>query len=442
LYQISVTALPVKVPGVYRWCLDFPKSEQAFDEPELLEKGLNFQGWVLPEEGRQVKPYFCFGEKIHYFPLNVARADVVERVLKAPSANNPKVQCGFREEVPLDIACGHFGLEVDGAQVDLIRIEVLGSLRILEGRDGWLFLDNDSNQSVDQYKGNLLLGKQELREWSSYLDNLRDESRAIGLRHALLIAPAKEMVLPEFYPHQKGRTSPVEQVLARARPDHHVAHPVEELRAPTFRTFRVCDTHWTSKGAMLGLLAVLKSLGLNSEEVGTLFEADKYKETEHSGDLGSKVFPSQSAKEQVLTGAYYRKWVEYDNLLPNMGRVIVIRNTGALYPTKCMIFGSSSSYSFFDYVSRVFSEVIFIHSAGSIDFGVVAQERPDYLIAQTNGRFVVRPPTTEYSLAGEILEKWERLDTTLQTRVTERHTYKGEEDLTATRYHRMLPFFD
>ncbi|MBB5212301.1 hypothetical protein [Microbulbifer hydrolyticus] len=441
MYQISVTALPVKIPGVYRWCLDFPKTGQAFEEPELLEKGLNFQGWVLPQEGCEAKPYFRLGAHTRYLPLEATRTDVIERVLKEPVENNPKVRCGFQENIPVNSSCGFFGFEVDGARIDVVKVEVLGSLRIIEGREGWLFLDNDSNQSVDQYKGNLLLGKLELREWSTYLDNLRKNAQALSLRHALLIAPAKEMVLSDFYPHKKGKTSPVEQVLALTRPEHHVVHPVAELESSEFRTFRMCDTHWTSKGAMLGLLAVLRELGLDPVEAAAVFEADKYKETMHSGDLGSKVFPSQSAKELVLTGAHYRKWVEYDNFLPNMGRVIVIRNTGAPYPAKCMIFGSSSSYSFFDYISRVFSEVIFIHSAGSIDFDVVAAEKPDYLIAQTNGRFVVRPPSTEYSLAGEIADKWERLDSASRSRVTEKYSFReGGADSTLSHFHRMLPF--
>ena len=441
MYQISATALPVKIPGVYRWCLDFPKTGQTFEESELLRKGLTFQGWVLPEQGREIKTYYRCGEQFRYFSLDMVRTDVVERVLRERVENNPKVHCGFREVIAINMPNGFFGFEVDGARVDVIKVEVLGSLRIIEGRDGWLFLDNDSNQSVDQYKGNLLLGKQELRDWSAYLDNLRDSARALSIHHALLVAPAKEMVLSEFYPHKKGKTSPVEQVLALTRPEHHVVHPVAELKNSEFRTFRVCDTHWTSKGAMLGLLAVLKELGLDSEEAAGLFQADKYKETQHSGDLGSKVFPSQSAKELVLTGAHYRKWVKYDNLLPNMGRVIVIRNTEALYPAKCMIFGSSSTYSFFDYIARVFSEVIFVHSAGSIDFEVVAAEKPDYLIAQTNGRFVVRPPCVDYSLAAEIEDKWERLDSGSQSKVTDKYAFKAvDADPTLARLHQMLPF--
>ena len=440
MYHISVTALPVKTSGVHRWCLDFPKTGQSFEESELLEQGLIFQGWVLPEEGHEVKPYFRFGEESRYLPLNISRADVVERVLKEHAQDNLRVRCGFRQKIPVDKPCGFFGLDVDGVRVDVLKVEVSGSLRIIEGRDGWLFLDNDSNQSVDQYKGNLLLDRRGLREWSAYLANLSENAHRLSLRHALLIAPAKEMVLSDFYPHKKGKTSPVEQVLALAQPDHHVVHPVAELKDSEFRTFRMCDTHWTSKGAMLGLLAVLKELGFDPAEAAALFQADKYKETLHSGDLGSKVFPSQSAKELVLTGAHYRKWVAYDNQLPNMGRVIVIRNAGALYPAKCMIFGSSSTYSFFDYISRVLSEVIFIHSAGSIDVEVVEHERPDYLIAQTNGRFVVRPPGVEYSLTGEIVDKWERLDSVSRSRVVDKYVYTDRADPMFGRFHQMLPF--
>lgn len=439
MYQISVTALPVKVPGVHRWCLDFPKAGPTYEESELLEKGLNFQGWVLPEEDCLVKAYLRLGEQTHYFALDVARADVVERVLKASADKNPNLLCGFTETVPFDVACGYFGLEVDGARVDTARVEIFGSLRIIEGREGWLYLDNDSNRSVEQFRGEFLLDRAALRGWQEYLDGLSSLSTELGIRHALLIAPAKEMVLPEFYPFKKGQSSPVEQVLGLACPEHHMVYPVVDMRGCPSRPFRLCDTHWTPMGALYGLLAALGELGLDPARVKELFEGDQYKESEHSGDLGSKVYPRRTATEKVLTGVHYRKWVAYDNFLPNMGRVLITRKDDALIDGKCLIFGSSSSYSMFNYVCRVFSEVIFVHSAGSLDMDVVRSEAPDYLLLQTNGRFVVRPPELSYSLADDVVEKWARLDSSGRSEVLKKYSRWEEPQNTFGHYHGLLP---
>ncbi|MFD1215440.1 alginate O-acetyltransferase AlgX-related protein [Microbulbifer celer] len=420
MYQISIVQHSMNTSEVSRWCLDFPRQGQACTVDSLSD-GLVFQGWVLVKDGAEAVPYLKLNGEKHYLPLNCQRADVITKVLGESADGHAQLTCGFRHTFALKQDSGVFGFEVGGTDFDAASYRIEGSLRILEGDEGWLYLDNDTNESVEQYQGNLLLDKNALKEWKSYLSAFTSLALEQNIRHTLLIAPSKEMVLPEFYPHEKGRTSPVEQVAGLSKPEHKLVYPVSQMRAMQEQPFRKCDTHWSPKGALVGFKAALEALGLDMEAVDRVFESDVYQESVRGGDLGNKLYPPRRAPEWLLTKVRYQKWVVYDNHLPNLGRVIVFLNEGALLNTKCVIFGSSSSYSFFNYAARIFSTLIFVHSAGSIDAGLLEIEKPEYVLAQTNGRFVVRAPVVTYDLEAEMDAKLDLLSDTQLKDLRKKH---------------------
>lgn len=406
MYKFAVEQLAVSCSQIYKWCLDFPRHQDEVVLSDLETAGVVFQGWVLPDnELREVNPFIRVGGKCHYFDMNVNRPDVVSKVLSQEPAGHPHLQCGFRFRLPLEAGDAVFGFRVDGLDLDLARLRVEGELRVLEGQEGWLFLADDTNQSVEQFKGESLLDRQGCKNWAEYFTEFARIAAELNFRHAVLIAPAKEMVLPQFYPYRKGRITPVEQVFKTAAGKHWVINPVAALQASAERTFRLLDTHWTQYGAMLAVLEVLAGLRIDVAPIRELFAKDRYEEREVSGDLGNKCYPVRTAAEKLLVSYSHRKHVVYDNHLPNIGRVILIANDEALHRGKCMIFGSSSSYSTLAYFCRVFSELVFVHSTGNVDVELLRDEAPQYVIAQTNGRFVVRPPVVGYDLKKAIGEK-------------------------------------
>ncbi|WP_213999995.1 hypothetical protein [Arsukibacterium sp.] len=135
------------------------------------------------------------------------------------------------------------------------------------------------------------------------------------------------------------------------------------------------------------------------------FGRDHYYNSMVVGDLGNKVFPPVSAKEAFLDNYHYLKKRVYDNGLPNFGRIQVFRNEAAIAPGHCLVFGSSSSYSMLSYLTRVFTTLTLVHSAGNTDAALVRQLKPDYLVGQTNERFAVRAPTIDYKVADAIAQK-------------------------------------
>jgi alginate O-acetyltransferase complex protein AlgJ len=403
--------------GVHLWALDFPQRDVA---PKMTERGLYLQGWVLAKAGVTlggivIRSGEGQGESMRTLPFNNGRPDVIQRVLGVPALGHPQLRCGFTAwltDVPQDFT---LGVAVDGTTSWLCRVQLHGSVamaevpepQVIEGSDGWLFLDNDTNRSVDQYTGRLKLDQAGLGRWQAYLDGVRDLAAATGARHAVLFAASKEQVLPEYYPHQKGVLTVHEQVLSLCRAEHHVVDTAALLagQADKEACFIKTDTHWTDRGAMLAALAVLECLGLDADTARRHWSGDVYYTLPFAGDLGVKLRPAMSAPAEFLQAPPVASDAAFDNHLPNIGRVLVFENAAATWPHSLLLFGASSSYPMLKYLKRVFGRIVFVHSAGNVDVDTVARERADYVVLQTTARFMIEPPGTSFRLADAVMTK-------------------------------------
>ena len=407
-FRFELKHLPYKSRSLSRWCLDFPCDEDKVSLVELTQEGIWFQGWVLAVQDERVRPYVKQADHYHFFDVCIDRDDVVQAVVKEASHRHLKRCCGFRERLTLRTDQLHFGVEVDGMCIDLIAITVVGMLEVVHGAQGWLFLDNDTNRSVEQYTGKLRLDTPTRNNWKAFFD----QSAALASsdsRFTLLIAPAKESVYSDKYPYPKPDKNIMDELLALLPSGYPLLYPVEPLKRAALPSFRVTDTHWTPYGASLAAKMVASQLGLDTSAVSQLFANDTYRLRSIVGDLGVRLFPNRAADEALLTNFSYRKWVVYDNGLANFGRVLVLDHSQALQNATCLVFGSSSAYSMLDYLCRIFSVVVVIHSAGNIDQSIIRLVEPEYIVCQTNARFVIRAPVVDYSLYADIQDKLGKL---------------------------------
>lgn len=403
---------------VARWSLDYPASERS---PWLTDAGRVVQGWVLlrPEMSALREQVCIVAEWQKAFelchPLEIERPDVVAKVLKEPPKAHPQRQCGFRFTVPRGLMHFRLWLTLGGERWLLRDVHITdqppGSAapKVLEGCEGWLFLDNDTNGSVDQFTGRMRLTADGLRGWQEYLAGARQLAECQSISWTLLVAPAKESVMgARYHPGRQGKVGPMSQITGLPEAGA-VLHPVGVLQALGDDAFIPTDTHWTHRGAMAASVALAERLGLDAERCRSVLAKDRYKPREMGGDLGNKLSPRQVSQVEVLASFNYGRYKIYDNGLPNFGRLIVIEYPEAVSDGVCLIFGSSSSYSMFNYLCRFFRRIIFVHSAGNLDRVLMSSVRPDFLVAQTNARFVVQVPVLEQALDGQIRDKVARL---------------------------------
>lgn len=423
-----------------RWALDYPVPER---EPWLVDGGRVVQGWVLlkPEAAsaraqvRIVAEWQPSFELSH--PLDIARPDVIAQLLEEPQEGHPQQRCGFRFTVPPGLTSFRLWLALGEERWLLREVRILaeppssGVPKVLEGRGGWLFLDNDTNGSVDQFTGRMRLTVAGLDGWRAYLSGALALAQQRATPWALLVAPSKESVMGErYHPRQPGAEGPMMQILALSEAKS-VVHPVKALKALGDDAFIPTDTHWTHQGAREASLALAKRLGLSRARCRKALAKDRYKPREMGGDLGNKMSPRRTSQVEVLASFNYGRHKVYDNGLPNFGRLLVIEYPDAVHDGVCLIFGSSSSYSMFNYLCRFFRRLVFVHSAGNIDPALIASVQPDFLVAQTNARFVVQVPALNQALVELIHDKVARLNDEERSQVEGRRLSAPDETLEA-----------
>lgn len=419
----------------WNYHIDYPSEEHGCPQDKT---GWIVQGWVLVEPkvyerlGPKHKPHLSLKlneNLVRYVPLDRARPDVIDSVQrsKEKTAYQAQLLCGFRLSMPLAGVRLPLYLHV-GEQVHLLTELHLPKvaeeqnnsakpvLKVLQGKSSWLFLDNDTNFSVDQHRGYLGLSQSCVLQWQRYIQGWQRHLQSFGSKAVFLVAPTKESVLTQYYPYQAAEHNLLSAIFD-LMPTEMYLYPVAQLKALGDESYYKTDTHWTQQGACLTSRLVAQRLGLDQQHVDSIFEQDRYQMKRHSGDLGKKLEPQAVQLEGFLVSFTYRNWVVFDNGLPNFGRVLLIEYDEALTNTTCLIFGSSSSYSMFSYLCRIFKRVVFVHTAGQIDPLLLQTVTPDYVIAQTNARFMVRPPRADYDVLAQIKEKSQKLSTEQKEKV-------------------------
>ena len=155
---------------------------------ELTRDGLLFQGWLLNENEKLASLVILNGDEVRNVPLNRPRPDVISTVLAQNPENHDLLYCGFSVRVKLKHSKFTLGLIENGTFTELMSGAVEGKFQVLEGREGWLFLDNDSNKSIEQYTGKLKLSRTAKNAWKEYLASLDNFARLSGTPVCLLVA--------------------------------------------------------------------------------------------------------------------------------------------------------------------------------------------------------------------------------------------------------------
>lgn len=405
VYSINIERVNTPATNNLKWHLDFPVNEEAIDSAALMREGVLFQGWILPDEEFDFSLIILNGTDVYTLPIHRPRPDVVSKVLGESPEETCRLICGFSKRIKLTQSSFSLGMIVNGTFTELLVGSIDGKFKILKGKDGWLFLDNDSNKSVEQFNGKVKLSRTARKEWKHYLKSIDEYSTTSKIPTCLLIAPSKEMVVSEHYPYKESPNAPIYELIKMVPESLNFLYPVTELKLLKQRSFRVCDTHWTFHGARKASQLLASALSEKGTSAFEVFADDKYARRRLTGDLGSKLFPPRGHIEEALHNFNYRRTVIYDNWVDNFGRIIVMSHEEAVLKKTLLLFGSSSSYIMFHYLCRLFKQVVFVHTAGSVDHEILEVVKPDYLCLQTNARFVVQAPRFNDSVQEYINQK-------------------------------------
>lgn len=405
IFKISIEPLNHSLSDEFLWCLDSPKNGDKLISEDILRDGLKISGWLLKKNTKNAEFVVLERSNVLNLSSNEKRPDVIRILCDNKSGWLHNELCGFKHSIRLLSDSLTIGLVHGGVFTPLYLIKLIGAFEVIRGANSWLFLDNDTNKSVEQYKGKLKLSWRVRNAWKEYMEAFNNLALNCAIRSAFMVVPSKEYVVSELYPHEGPKNTPLDQLQSIMVEGFPLLTLTETLKNMSCRAFRKCDTHWSAHGAMQATVELVRFLKIPILPITQEFEGDDYKSKQMGGDLGSKVFPPLSHEELYLTNYNYRKTVCLDNELPNFGRVIVFENIDAITDKTLVLFGSSSSYSMFNYLTRVFKGIVFFHTAGNIDTQVFSKLKPDYLVAQTNARFLVKAPTLSVNISSIVKEK-------------------------------------
>jgi alginate O-acetyltransferase complex protein AlgJ len=269
------------------------------------------------------------------------------------------------------------------------------SAKVVEGKDGWLFLDNDRNQVMRQHTGELRFSPVELREWRRVLEARIASLADRGTRHHFLVPPDAHSVYSDKLPDsiRPQRERPVLQLIRHLeqRSPARILYPLDALRRHKDRhVYAKTETHWTELGAFVAYLELIKELTrdfdvrvLREEELLLIDHAS-------SGDLGWRVDPPRESTQTYVTVREPRARLVADNRIYNNGRRIEFECSAAP-PLRCLVFGDSFAVYVLPLLCESFERLVFAHIP-TLDRALVERERPDVVVYVLNERFLITIP--------------------------------------------------
>jgi alginate O-acetyltransferase complex protein AlgJ len=279
----------------------------------------------------------------------------------------------------------------------LERLRTEYERKVVRGRDGWLFLHNDTNRTMEQQAGIIRLNNMQLRNWRIVLDLRTAWLERLGIPYFVLIAPNAASVYPEKRPEgfEAVENRPVHQLidhLEQAGSLARVIMPLQELLdAKRERlTYIPTDTHWNEFGAFVAYESLMDEMERRGVEVRRLRRDDlRITEDERLGDLGMRVDPPLTSPHVLVEPRAPSARMVEDNRVYNSGKNVVYECDGA--PGRCFVHGDSFAYTMLHFLAESFGRLFYVHRP-TFDYEAILAERPRAVVSIVTERFIIKVP--------------------------------------------------
>lgn len=266
---------------------------------------------------------------------------------------------------------------------------------VLEGKDGVLFLQNDTNDVIAQIEGRHPVTDQELYQIASEHAGRHAFLRAIGANYLHIIAPDKETYLADKLPETvRPRThgpSPLERYFSSpAGLVHRPIYLLDAMRkALGPAAFLTSDTHWTSRAAAWYIIEALRGpMPLLAEAIHGLPKTAIAMEVE--GDLGRKI-GRRKEPTAFLVPDPIQATLSFDNEHANYGRIRHYSSRKHAPIRKAIFLHDSFLEWAIPLLAECATETVFVQMS-EIDRKFCADFCPDVVLCQQVERFFIRPP--------------------------------------------------
>lgn len=142
-----------------------------------------------------------------------------------------------------------------------------------EGRYKWTFIT--ANNYVAYFEGTNLPDLTELDEYTTVFARLNELCKENGKKLQIAIWPNKAQVYPEYVgitPQTSYKRMDMLVDYITTNSDVNIIYPINELKAmkPYIEVYHPNDSHWNNAGGFIGMMAMFKGLGLDTESMFNL----------------------------------------------------------------------------------------------------------------------------------------------------------------------------
>lgn len=332
----------------------------------------------------------------------------------APDIERPDLENGgrgFRFDLPQGAAptkvcklevCGKgSGRHIGNSPVIVLLAGEQDRNNVLVGKEGQLFLTNDTNRVIDQIQGKCQLQPEQLEKWRVFANELNEiEKKGIDCR--FLVVPNKECVFDQQLPEGMALSPerPLFQILKIFQEQWQsytasFCYPLEAQRDAVYGpNFTKGDTHWTTFGAWRAVEAIFADShkeavdNIRDELIST---PPKYRY--ENADLLSKL-GGNCIEPKPICPLNEKIKRTYNNGVINTDSQSVWECDTSLMPKKLLFFHDSFGLFMVPYLARMFG---YVHTVWSpcLNEGIIARINPDIILIERVERFLVLPSSYE-----------------------------------------------
>jgi len=270
-------------------------------------------------------------------------------------------------------------------------------LKVVEGKEGWLFLTHDTNHVMHQHTGRLRFTQRQLEDWRRVLETRVAWLGRRQIPYLFVVPPNPHAVYPEYLPDDVVTVAerPVLQLirhLDERGSQARIVYPLEELVAHKEHdlVYIKTDSHWNELGAFIAYERLMREVSRVMPVREIRREQLFVSRSEQPGDLGGKMQPVRSSTQVFVDVRGWKAHYALDNRVRVTGRRIEYRCRLAPDVT-CLVHGDSFVEKVLHVLAESFGRTIFCQMP-SLDFQVVRQVRPDVVIGMQNERFLLEVP--------------------------------------------------
>jgi hypothetical protein len=286
------------------------------------------------------------------------------------------------------------------------------------GRDGWLFLAEGSNRTLDLFLDEGGATTRLAGAWRELIAGRASRLAGMGIRYLHAFVPEKLSVYPAeadlgLEPAQAPGARFFAMLSAEERRSVAFLHDYLRTQAASYPIFLKTDSHWSGVGAYAGYQMIMSALGLT-------MRPDLLGRPSRTGssllDLGRRL-PTQPREEarfydfrqeaEIVEEGDLVAYKKRNNVLNepslHVGSIIRFRNPAAPNPEAVLLFGDSfceyRDHQLTGLLAETFRELTFAWST-SIDYGLLDEVKPDIVLTVHTERFMTRIPTDDFDLRG------------------------------------------